>query len=142
MKNLTSEELKKALDDHRLWLADDGGKRADLRDANLLCADLLYADLLYANLRGANLRGADLSGAKNFYLLPVQDPRGYMFTRASLTDLGWVISAGCRRFTIDQARSHWGESYSGERWIGDMYLHAIDWLEQRIADSEEKEKAE
>jgi len=124
------EELKKALDDHKLWLADDGGERANLSNANLRGANLRDADLSYA----------DLCYAQNFYLLPVQDPRGYMFPRASLIDSGWVISAGCRRFTIDQARSHWGDSYTGERWIGDMYLHAIDWLEQRIADGEERER--
>jgi len=61
----------------------------------------------------------------------------YAFPHASLNDSGWLIFAGCRRFTLDEARSHWGESYSGERWIGDMYLHAVDWLEQRIAEEGE-----
>ncbi len=72
-------DLKETLRLHQMWLRDEeGGKRADLRganlrgadlrDANLEGADLEGADLRDANLRGAdlrdaNLRGADLEGA-------------------------------------------------------------------------------
>ena len=56
---MNAKELKEVLDKHRKWLYDEeGGYRADLRDA-----DLRDADLRGANLRGANLRGADLCGA-------------------------------------------------------------------------------
>jgi len=69
----SKEKLKKIIDLHALWLADnDKGKRADLRGADLSCvnfrgidlsyADLRCADLSYANFDGANLRGADLRG--------------------------------------------------------------------------------
>ena len=85
---MTPTELAAVIEDHRLWLAGKGGKRADLRDADLRGADLygadlrradlydadLYgavlrraildgADLRYANLYDANLRHADLRGA-------------------------------------------------------------------------------
>jgi uncharacterized protein YjbI with pentapeptide repeats len=65
---MKQEELKKILRDHILWLAGNGGKRANLRDADLRGADLRDADLRGANLRdanfyGANLRGANLRGA-------------------------------------------------------------------------------
>ena len=74
---MDNEKLKEILERHRKWLNDeDGGERADLREANLrganlrganLCdANLYGADLYGANLRGANLRGADLYGA-NLY---------------------------------------------------------------------------
>ena len=69
---MDNEKLKEILERHRKWLNDeDGGERADLREANLRGANLrganLYgADLYGANLRGANLRGADLYGA-NLY---------------------------------------------------------------------------
>ena len=74
---MDNEKLKEILERHRKWLNDeDGGERADLREANLrganlrganLCEANLYgADLYGANLRGANLRGADLYGA-NLY---------------------------------------------------------------------------
>jgi hypothetical protein len=67
-------ELKTTLDLHAKWLmGENGGKRADLRgadlrgadlrDANLRGADLYGADLRDANLYGANLRDADLYGA-------------------------------------------------------------------------------
>ena len=57
-------DLKEILRKHLMWLrSENGGERADLRDANLRDADLCGADLCSANLRGANLRGADLCGA-------------------------------------------------------------------------------
>jgi len=110
---------------------------ANLIYANLSSADLRYANLRYANLRDADLRSADLRSAENFYLLPVQDPRGYLFASAMLTPGGWRIIAGCRFFSVEEAREHWGESYAGERWIGDMYLYACDWLEMMTAEKAE-----
>ena len=43
---MNPKQIKKILDDHKLWLEDKGGKRADLRGANLEGADL----------RGANFK--------------------------------------------------------------------------------------
>ena len=81
---MTTDELKTILDQHALWLKDEGGGvKADLRDADLRGAnlrdanlrdtdlrvadlrdaDLQRADLQGAELQGANLRGADLQGA-------------------------------------------------------------------------------
>ena len=80
---MNKKELQKILDDHKLWLNDDGGEKAnlsgadlryadlsdanlhdaDLHDANLSGADLRYANLSDADLSGADLRGADLHGA-------------------------------------------------------------------------------
>ena len=60
---MSSEEIKKILDDHKCWLEDQGGKRADLIGADLRDADLIGANLRDANLRGASLRGANLRDA-------------------------------------------------------------------------------
>ena len=56
-------DLKKILEEHLLWLNGKGGRRADLRGANLCGANLCGANLCNANLRGANLCDADLRGA-------------------------------------------------------------------------------
>ena len=48
----TQEQLKKILDNHKKWLRNEGGSRADLSRANL---------------SGANLSGANLYGAKSDY---------------------------------------------------------------------------
>ena len=108
---MDNEKLKEILERHRKWLNDeDGGERADLREANLrganlrganLCEANLYgADLYGANLRGANLRGADLReanlrganlrganlreanlrGAKNIPFIPLVCPERGSFT--------------------------------------------------------------
>ena len=70
---MNKQELQVILDNHKKWLYDEGGERANLRHADLRHADLRYADLRHAdlsdadlsdaNLRGANLRGANLSDA-------------------------------------------------------------------------------
>ena len=61
---MSPDEIEKILEDHADWLLErDGGKMADLREANLRGANLWRADLRGADLSGANLRGANLSGA-------------------------------------------------------------------------------
>ena len=73
---MNKDELKSILEQHWLWVrgnGGNGGKRANLRDADLPCAnlpcadlrdaDLRDADLPFANLRGADLQGANLQGA-------------------------------------------------------------------------------
>ena len=62
------EELNKILEEHKKWLNNEGGSRAnlsgaDLSDANLIRANLIRADLSGADLSGADLIRADLSGA-------------------------------------------------------------------------------
>ena len=76
---MSPEQLKEILDNHKMWfVGKEGGKRANLRgadlrfadlrganlsDADLNCAILIDANLEGADLRGANLEGADLRGA-------------------------------------------------------------------------------
>ena len=61
---MTRDKLTETLESHKLWLSGKGGKRADLRLANLLDADLSGANLSWADLSGANLSRANLSRAK------------------------------------------------------------------------------
>jgi hypothetical protein len=60
---METKQLQYILEQHKLWLFSDDGKRADLSNADLRGADLRGADLCSANLRGADLRGAILSNA-------------------------------------------------------------------------------
>jgi len=64
---MTPTELAAVIEDHRLWLAGTGGKRAILSYADLSYADLSYANLSYANLSYANLSYANLSYANLSY---------------------------------------------------------------------------
>ena len=60
MRELTKEEIE-VLQRHAKWLKnEEGGEKANLRDADLRGANLQDANLWDANLRGANLRGANL----------------------------------------------------------------------------------
>ena len=61
---MNEENIIKYLERHLKWINDEeGGEKADLREAYLREADLREADLREANLIGANLREANLIGA-------------------------------------------------------------------------------
>ena len=60
---MNKDELKSILEQHWLWVVGNGGKRANLRDADLQGADLPFASLRGADLRDANLKDANLKGA-------------------------------------------------------------------------------
>jgi len=103
---------------------------ADLTGADLTGADLTGADLTGAYLRGADLTGADLTDADltGAYLRgDKENPSaklqalkgsasrsdGYQFLIFTSEDLGNIIRAGCRTFTIEEFRAHVAESYPG-----------------------------
>ena len=66
--HMDEKELDDILAAHRKWLdGEDGGERADLRNADLRNADLSNAHLSYADLSNAELRYADLSNADLSY---------------------------------------------------------------------------
>jgi hypothetical protein len=180
--------LKTILDDHKAWLAGDGGCRANLtgedltganlreanltrahltgtdltganltrahltgtdltganlRGANLTGTDLTGTDLTGANLRGANLYGTDLTranlrGAEGVLVLPISEPRCYRHI-AVLRGSEWVIFAGCRWFTVAEARSHWcSDDYRGPASVRETYPAALEWLAKQQQVSEDK----
>jgi uncharacterized protein YjbI with pentapeptide repeats len=55
------------LQEHKAWLHNNGGKRANLSGADLRRADLIGADLSWANLSGANLRRAKDSTSHSYH---------------------------------------------------------------------------
>lgn len=69
---MTESDIKKTLEEHICWLNDEGGRRADLSEANLRRANLSGADLSRADLSGANLHWANLREANlDFSVLPL-----------------------------------------------------------------------
>lgn len=60
---MNKNEIQEILEQHQLWLNNNGGKRIDLCSVDLRGADLNGADLRRAKLRGANLYGAQLGNA-------------------------------------------------------------------------------
>ena len=78
---METQEIAEVVRLHGLWLADqEGGKRADLTEADLRGADLTRANLNGAILRGADLTRANLNGAD----LPGADLTEANLTRANL----------------------------------------------------------
>ena len=78
---VTAEKLAEILENHKKWLADDGGCRAYLSGA-----DLSRADLSGADLSGADLSGADLSGAKGLI-----DTVNYMEAHFERVERGYIV---------------------------------------------------
>ena len=90
---MTNAEIKQVLDLHKKWLNNEqGGERADLREADLYRTDLSGADLRGADLREADLRGADLRRAD----LRWADLRWADLSKADLrwADLRWANLRG------------------------------------------------
>lgn len=90
--SITPEQLEAVLEDHKLWLAGKGGRKADLRNAIL--SGLVLRNL---NLRGADLRGINLSGST----IVDSDLSGSAISYAKLrgstiidSDLRWVDLSG------------------------------------------------
>jgi uncharacterized protein YjbI with pentapeptide repeats len=112
-------------------------REANLREANLCEADLRWADLSGANLRGANLRGANLCGAHlmgtdTFSIGTSQ--RGYLFLLRLEGDEP-RIQAGCRDFTMAEARAHWeaAETHANNPLLRAEILGKLDAAERIIA---------
>jgi hypothetical protein len=149
---MTNEEIAAVLADHKLWVEENGGKRAyldganlggaylggaNLRDANLLGANLLGANLLGAYLGGANLRDANLRGAKINndktaigILRRATRSDGWEFFLWHCQD-GFYIKAGCRFFDIAEARQHWTATRAGTP-LGDESIDILDMFEKAI----------
>ena len=63
MKEIAIEQLNEILENHKKWLYNEGGERADLHDTDLKEFILKGVDLRKANLNGANLSKANLEDA-------------------------------------------------------------------------------
>ena len=112
---VTAEKLAEILENHKKWLADDGGCRADLsgadlRGANLRRANLNGEDLSWADLRGANLSGADLRGAN--------------LSRADLSGAKGLLD------TVNYMEAHFERverGYIVYKTFGGNYEHPTEW---------------
>ena len=118
--NLIGANLREA-DLYRANLSEANLSEANLRGANLSGAYLSEVNLRRADLSEANLTGADLSGAdlRGAYLIDAgQDSRGFRFVAHKFNG-EVIITAGCRTFTLKEARAHWKK-----RHLDNEVLHA------------------
>ena len=164
---MTQEEIAAVLADHLKYLSGEGGKRAVLRGADLSDADLSGAVLSGAVLRGARLSdavltgavlsGADLSGARlSGAVLSGADLSGARLSRATVKRLlrratradgyefilwecqeGFFIAAGCRWFTMAEARQHWTATRAGTP-LGDETMDILDFFAAAITRTEKE----
>ena len=100
---MTKEKLAEILEQHKLWLNNEGGSKANLSGANLSKANLSGANLGWADLSGANLGWADLSGAD--------------LSEANLSgaNLGWADLSGATGLlqTVNYLEAHFERTAEG-----------------------------
>jgi len=103
---------------------------ADLRGAYLSGANLYGANLGNAYLSNANLSNADFRGANlgdSDLISGGQRLDGYEFY-GQIKDGELWIKAGCRYFSIDEARRHWNETRK-DTTLGDETFLRLDMIE-------------
>ena len=129
--NLTAANLTRAyLTGAYLRGADLTGAdltRADLRGADLTGAYLTGADLAGANLTWADLTGANLTGA--YGVLAIGPIDTWIMYAVRFPD-GPRIKAGCRWFTVAEAREWWGKGGTAQDTVthGPRMLAGVDAL--------------
>ena len=119
---MTKNELDEAIAKHNAWLrVEDGGVRANLREANLRAADLSEADLREANLRWADLRAANLRAAD----LSRANLSGADLSGANLSGAKGILSAAewlANNFECDD------KGYLVYRAQNSCYKHPDHWV--------------
>ena len=135
--NLAGASLDDAnLDDASLVGANLAG--ASLAGASLVGANLVRASLADANLAGASLAGASLDDAslvraslvRASLIVGGQRSDGYRFLLFRERDGAVKVSAGCRYFSIAEARAHWLATRE-KTTLGDESQALVDDLERR-----------
>ena len=117
MRELTKEEIE-VLQRHAKWLKDEeGGEKADLRDADLRGADL----------RDANLRDAD---GKVLSFGPIGSRQG--ITYVTKTDQIIHIRCGCFYGTLEEFTAKVEEEH-GDSQHGKSYKAAIEFIKAHDA---------
>lgn len=90
--------------------------RAVLTGATMTSVDASGADFRMASMMNVNLRDALLAGIRvdgtDYFINAGMDNRGYYFNGVYHKQGGWMISAGCRWFSVAQAKDHWGAKYN------------------------------
>ena len=128
---MTHEQLTEILIQHKLWLGNEGGQRADLRGANLIAANLYRADLYGADLYGADLDRADLRGAYLRGALGIMQ-LGPMPTSGRMVffvqhESAIMAQAGCFWGTIDELEQAVKAKHNCPMYLGIIALVRQQW---------------
>ena len=112
------------------WAYNNGASLngASLNGASLYRANLDGASLYRANLYRANLDGASLDGAN--LIVGGHRSDGYRFLLVRDATHNVMVRAGCRFFSVADARDHWTFTRGGTA-LGAESLALVDDLERR-----------
>lgn len=104
--------------------------KANLSEADLSKANLSKADLSGADLAGANLCGANLSKTQGILVIG-ETKDGYQMLGNVRDGVVWIY-AGCRAFTVDDARKHWKKTRKPLNKIRVERLQWVDFIEAQL----------
>ena len=92
------------------------------------------ADLSGAFLSGADLSGANLSGATlpSTHVLLLTTQAGYPVFGVYQGGV-WRIIAGCRDFSLDEAKAHWSAPDYHTPLDGRRIVAVLRWFEEEVA---------
>ncbi|EDP7447914.1 pentapeptide repeat-containing protein [Listeria monocytogenes] len=141
---MNQEDLDIIVANHKKWLRDEGGKRADLSYANLRCADLSYANLRHADLSDANLSYADLSYA-DLNWVNWQDVRGLTVVAVQVdtsrknNQISYIKeldiwTTGCFQGTLDELKASVEKTHGDNEKLRKRYYRVIDFILREVAE--------
>ena len=114
---MTKEEIAAMLAEHMAWSEGRGGKRAHLDGASLVGAKINDKTAIGILRRATRLDGYE------FFLWHCQE--------------GFYVKAGCRWFTLNEARQHWTATRAGTP-LGDETMDILDFFDAAIAKTEKE----
>ncbi|HFK0691516.1 TPA: pentapeptide repeat-containing protein [Listeria monocytogenes] len=146
---MKQEELDIILENHGKWLRNEGGERANLRNAelkntNLRLINLNLASLSGTDLRGAYLRDANLSNADldlanwqqvgGLTVIAVQVDTSRLNNQIAYIKELDIWTTGCFQGTLDELKASVEQTHKHNEKLKKRYYRVIDFILNEVAE--------
>ncbi|EAH2348474.1 pentapeptide repeat-containing protein [Listeria monocytogenes] len=140
---MNQEELDIILENHGKWLRNEGGERANLRNAELKNTNLRLINLNLASLRGADLRGAYLRDANlsnadldlanwqqvgGLTVIAVQVDTSRLNNQIAYIKELDIWTTGCFQGTLDELKASVEQTHKHNEKLKKRYYRVIDFI--------------
>ncbi|EAF2263483.1 pentapeptide repeat-containing protein [Listeria monocytogenes] len=140
---MKQEELDIILENHGKWLRNEGGERANLRNAELKNTNLRLINLNLASLRGADLRGAYLRDANlsnadldlanwqqvgGLTVIAVQVDTSRLNNQIAYIKELDIWTTGCFQGTLDELKASVEQTHKHNEKLKKRYYRVIDFI--------------
>ncbi|EJZ6930539.1 pentapeptide repeat-containing protein [Listeria monocytogenes] len=146
---MKQEELDIILENHGKWLRNEGGERANLRNAELKNTNLRLINLNLASLRGADLRGAYLRDANlsnadldlanwqqvgGLTVIAVQVDTSRLNNQIAYIKELDIWTTGCFQGTLDELKASVEQTHGDNEKLRKRYYRVIDFILKEVAE--------